>query len=88
VKQRRGAIGEEFIALLRSHPLPSIPGTEGATFCIYLRQVNDDGDGPLGWCRPVPNDLASALAWELPELTLRTEPPIGRPWSSLVHTAR
>ncbi len=68
------AFGKEFVALLRKHHLPSMEGRTGATFCIYWGEVNDDSDGPIEWCRPVPADLATALAGEIPELTLRGEP--------------
>jgi hypothetical protein len=36
--------------------------------------VSDDSDGPIEWCRPVPDDLAGVLAAELPQLQLCTEP--------------
>jgi DNA-binding transcriptional MerR regulator len=68
------AFGKEFIALLRHYQLPQIPGRAGAFFCIYWGEVNDDSDGPMEWCRPVPADEAKALAARCPELTLRTEP--------------
>lgn len=68
------ALGKEFIALLRGHDLPRLEGREGAAFCIYWGEVSEDSDGPLEWCRPVPADRADALAAEIPELSLRTEP--------------
>jgi hypothetical protein len=49
-------------------------GRAGATFCIYWGEVSDDSDGPLEWCRPVPDEEAEVLATQFPELTLRTEP--------------
>ena len=49
-------------------------GPAGPPFCIYWSQVSEDSDGPLEWCRPVPDDQAEQLAGEMPELTLRTEP--------------
>jgi hypothetical protein len=49
-------------------------GRTGAAFCIYWSQVSDDSGGPLGWCRPVPEDQAQELAATCPELTLRIEP--------------
>jgi hypothetical protein len=36
--------------------------------------VNDDSDGPVEWCRPVPSDEAETLASRVPELVLRSEP--------------
>ncbi len=68
------AFGKEFVAMLREHPLPRVEGGAGATFCIYWGEVNDDSDGPIEWCRPVPGDLARALAAEMPVVELRTEP--------------
>jgi len=67
-------LGKEFVGLLRSRPLPRIDGREGAAFCIYWSEVSEDSDGPLEWCRPVPDDRAEELAGRYPELTLRTEP--------------
>jgi DNA-binding transcriptional MerR regulator len=67
------ALGEEFVALLKEHPLPRLEGRPGAAFCIYWGEVSDDSDGPIEWCRPVPDDRAEELADEIPELSLRTE---------------
>jgi DNA-binding transcriptional MerR regulator len=68
------ALGKEFVAILRSRPLPRVQGSAGPAFCIYWSEVSEDSDGPLEWCRPVPDDQAQQLADEFPELTLRTEP--------------
>jgi DNA-binding transcriptional MerR regulator len=74
------ALGKEFIGLLRDRNLlrdsdvPRLPGRAGAPFCIYWSEVTDDSDGPIEWCKPVPDDLAGALADRIPELALRTEP--------------
>ena len=73
-EQEMWAFGKEFIAILRERPLPKIEGREGAFFCIYWGQVSADSDGPVEWCRPVPETQAHALAEHYPELTLRTEP--------------
>jgi DNA-binding transcriptional MerR regulator len=73
-EQGQWAFGKEFIALLRERPLPKIEGREGAGFCIYWGMVSGDSDGPVEWCRPVPQAEARALAERYPELTLRTEP--------------
>jgi len=71
------AFGKEFIALLRHYKLPEIEGRAGAFFCIFWGEVSEDSDGPMEWCRPVPEDQAEALAARCPELTLRTEPAHG-----------
>jgi hypothetical protein len=68
------ALGKEFVALLRRRSLPRMHGKAGAPFCIYWSQVSEDSDGPLEWCRPVPDGRAQELAGQYPELTLRTEP--------------
>jgi len=73
-EQGAWAFGKEFIAILRERPLPRIEGQEGAFFCIFWGQVSADSDGPVEWCRPVPEAEAAALAEHYPELTLRTEP--------------
>jgi DNA-binding transcriptional MerR regulator len=67
------AFGKEFIALLRLYRLPQIEGRAGAFFCIYWGEVSEDSDGPMEWCRPVPEDQAEVLAARCPELILRTE---------------
>ena len=72
--QGQFAFGKEFIAILRERPLPKIEGRQGAMFCIWWGLVNDDIDGPIEWCKPVPQAEAHALAEHYPELTLRTEP--------------
>jgi DNA-binding transcriptional MerR regulator len=67
-------LGKEFIAIIRDQGLPRIGGREGAVFCIYWGQVSADSDGPVEWCKPVPDDQAEGLAAQFPELTLRVEP--------------
>jgi hypothetical protein len=73
-EQGMWAFGKEFIAILRERPLPKIEGPEGASFCIYWGWPSADSDGPVEWCRPVPEAQEHALAEHYPELTLRTEP--------------
>jgi DNA-binding transcriptional MerR regulator len=68
------AFGKEFVALIRDQRLPRLKGREGAVFCIYWGQVSADSDGPLEWCKPVPDAEAEELAAQFPELTLRVEP--------------
>jgi DNA-binding transcriptional MerR regulator len=68
------ALGKEFIAILRERPLPKMEGREGAMFSIYWGEVSVDSDGPVEWCKPVPESDAKALASHYPELSLRTEP--------------
>lgn len=68
------ATGKEFVALFRERPLPRMDGRAGAPFQIYHGEVSEDSDGPIEWCRPVPDDHADEFAARFPELTLRTEP--------------
>jgi hypothetical protein len=68
------ALGKEFIGLLKDRPLPAMNGRAAAAFLIYHGEVSEDSDGPVEWCRPVPDGQADDLAAEFPELTLRTEP--------------
>ena len=93
-EQGQWAFGKEFIAILRERPLPKIEGRAGAFFCIQWGWVSADSDGPVEWCRPVPQAEAHALAERYPELTLRTEPahreafvvlPVGPGGTSAVH---
>jgi DNA-binding transcriptional MerR regulator len=73
-EQGAWALGKEFIAILRERPLPKMNGREGAMFSIYWGEVSADSDGPVEWCKPVPQSDAKALAPHYPELSLRTEP--------------
>src|SRR5580658_2549608 len=73
-EQGAWALGKEFIAILRERPLPKMEGREGAMFSIYWGEVSADSDGPVEWCKPIPESDAQALAEHYPELTLRTEP--------------
>ncbi len=68
------ALGKEFVAILRERPLPEMEGREGAMFSIYWGEVSADSDGPVEWCKPIPEADAKTLAPHYPELSLRTEP--------------
>jgi DNA-binding transcriptional MerR regulator len=68
------SLGKEFISILSDREVPRIGGPEGAAYAIYWGEVNDDSDGPIEWCRPIPAGRAPELAARVPELTLRTEP--------------
>ncbi len=73
-QQGAWAFGKEFVGILKDRPLPRIEGVAGEAFCIYHGEVSEDSDGPVEWCRPVPDDQAKELAAKFPELSLRTEP--------------
>ena len=69
-------LGKEVIGMLKAQPVPvpRIEGVAGAAFLIYYGEVNQDSDGPVEFCWPVPQDRAGQLDASLPGLTLRTEP--------------
>jgi DNA-binding transcriptional MerR regulator len=67
-------LGKEVIGMLKAQPPPRVDGVAGAAFLIYYGEVNQDSDGPVEFCWPVPHDLAGQLAASFPALTLRTEP--------------
>jgi DNA-binding transcriptional MerR regulator len=69
-------LGKEVIGMLKAQPVPvpRIEGVAGAAFLVYYGEVNQDSDGPVEFCWPVPQDQAGRLAASLPGLTLRTEP--------------
>jgi len=67
-------LGKEVIGMLKARPTPRVEGVAGAAFLIYYGEVNQDSDGPVEFCWPVPQDLAGQLAAGFPALTLRTEP--------------
>lgn len=66
-------MGKQFIGIVRDQRLPRSNGAESAVFCIYWGEVSEDSDGPVEWCKPVPDDAAETLAAQFPELTLRVE---------------
>ncbi len=72
-EQGAWALGKEFIAILRERPLPKMEGRDGAMFSIYWGEVSADSDGPVEWCKPIPEADGRALATHYPELSLRTE---------------
>jgi DNA-binding transcriptional MerR regulator len=65
---------ELFIRPIQAAGLPRVPGDAGAAFLIFHGEVSGDSDGPVEWCRPVPQDRAEECAALLPRLALRTEP--------------
>ena len=75
-EQEVWAMGKEVIGMLKAQPVPvpRIEGVAGAAFLVYYGEVNQDSDGPVEFCWPVPQDQAGQLAASLPGLTLRTEP--------------
>jgi hypothetical protein len=68
------AFGKEFLVILSDPRLPWLEGREGAAFSIYWGEVSADSDGPVEWCKPIPEADADALAAQFPDLELRVEP--------------
>jgi hypothetical protein len=69
------SLGRDFIIRrMRKASVPSVAGIAGAPFVIYHGQVNADSDGPIDWCRPIPDDRADEIAPMFPDLTVRIEP--------------
>jgi DNA-binding transcriptional MerR regulator len=68
------AVGKDMLKRLRpvAPPRPNDPVT--APFSVFYGEVNEDSDGPIEFCWPVPEDQAAEIAARFPDLTLRTEP--------------
>jgi DNA-binding transcriptional MerR regulator len=67
------AVGKAFIGSFREASIRPQEGIAGAPFVIYYGEVNQDSDGPVEWCWPVPDHEAADLAARFPHLTLRTD---------------
>lgn len=79
------AVARGFSARFTAEPVPRLAGAGGATFIVYHGEVSEDSDGPVEWCRPVPDEEGVVLAARFPDLTLRTEP---AHQEAFVHLAR
>jgi DNA-binding transcriptional MerR regulator len=66
-------LGRDLI-VRRTRNLPRLDGVTGAPFVIYHGLVTTDSDGPIEWCRPIPDERAEEIAADFPDLTLRAEP--------------
>lgn len=67
------SLGKGFIRRLRDGAVPRPDGIAGAPFVIYHGHVDQDSDGPVEWCWPVPDEQATEIASRFPDLALRTE---------------
>jgi DNA-binding transcriptional MerR regulator len=65
---------ELFIRPLQRADVPRLDGIAGAAFMIFHREVSGDSDGPVEWCRPVPEEAAEQTAAKFPGYELRTDP--------------
>ena len=54
--------------------VPALTGIAGAPFLIYYGEVSADSDGPIEWCRPIPDEAAEQLAARFPDLVVRVDP--------------
>jgi hypothetical protein len=68
------AVGREFMHRFWDHPVPALDGAAGAPFIIFYGHVSEDSDGPVEFCRPVPDGHATELAARYPDLILRADP--------------
>lgn len=50
------------MGIMREARLPRIEGRTSAVFVIYWGEVSAESDGPVEWCRPVPDADAETLA--------------------------
>jgi pimeloyl-ACP methyl ester carboxylesterase/DNA-binding transcriptional MerR regulator len=78
-------VARGFSGRFANESVPRLAGAGGASFVVYHGEVSEDSDGPVEWCRPVPDEQGVALAARFPELTLRTEP---AHQEAFVHLAR
>jgi DNA-binding transcriptional MerR regulator len=65
---------ELFIRPLRQADVPRLDGIAGAAFMIFHGEVSGDSDGPVEWCRPVPDEGAEDCAARFPGYELGTDP--------------
>jgi DNA-binding transcriptional MerR regulator len=68
-------VGRDLIVRrMREAGVPRLDGAAGFPFVIFHGLVTADSDGPVEWCRPVPDADAERIAARFPDLALRTEP--------------
>lgn len=72
-EQETFALGKAFLGIFKERPQPLVAGAP-FLILIYHGEVSPDSDGPVEFCRPVPDEQAEELAALYPELTLRSEP--------------
>jgi DNA-binding transcriptional MerR regulator len=65
---------ELFVRPLQQADAPRLDGIAGAAFMIFHGEVSGDSDGPVEWCRPVPEEAAEQAAAQFPGYELRTDP--------------
>lgn len=66
-------VGKSFTRRFRGAAVPRPDGIAGAPFVVFHGSVDDDSDGPVEWCWPVPHQQAEQLATAFPDLSLRLE---------------
>jgi DNA-binding transcriptional MerR regulator len=65
---------ELFIRPFQQVDWPRPAGTGWAPFMIFHGEVSGDSDGPVEWCRPLPEDRAEEIAAQFPDYELRIDP--------------
>lgn len=70
---RLGDFTSDLVLRIGDGSVPALPGIEGAPFLVYYGRVDDDGDGPVEFCRAVPAERAEEIAARFPDLVLRRE---------------
>ena len=65
---------ELFIRPFQQVEWPRPQGVDWAPFMVFHGEVSGDSDGPVEWCRPVPDEDAEAVAALFPDYVLSTDP--------------
>ncbi|HET9169639.1 MAG TPA: helix-turn-helix domain-containing protein [Actinospica sp.] len=65
---------EVFIRPFQEVEWPRPRGIDWAPFLVFHGEVSGDSDGPVEWCRPVPDEDAEAVAALFPDYVLSTDP--------------
>ena len=63
-------VSREFFDVFRDSGVPLLDGPSGAPFIVFHGDVTEDSDGPVEWCRPVPESFTGP---DVPGLVVRTE---------------
>ncbi|MBR7830774.1 MerR family transcriptional regulator [Actinospica sp. MGRD01-02] len=65
---------ELFIRPFQQTRWPRPQGEGWAPFMVFHGEVSSDSDGPVEWCRPVPDETAEQIAALFPGYELSTDP--------------
>ena len=67
------AVGKALLRRLRREGVPRPDGIAGAPFVVFHGNVDEDNDGPIEWCWPVPDEQAAQIAARFADLRSWTE---------------